>query len=77
MTPGDLLVLGSDGIVDQRRPDGTAFGIERLLSVVTGLPAAPGPSVAAIFDSVHEFADGAPQDDDQTCVVMSASEVPG
>ncbi|MDH3539341.1 MAG: serine/threonine-protein phosphatase [Acidimicrobiia bacterium] len=75
MTPGDLLVLGSDGIVDQRRPDGTAFGIERLLGVVTGLPAAPGPSVAAIFASVHEFANGAPQDDDQTCVVMSASEL--
>jgi serine phosphatase RsbU (regulator of sigma subunit) len=73
--PGDLVLLASDGIVDQRRPDGAEYGIDRLLGAVAGLNTAQaGDLVDAVFGGVEEFAAGAFQDDDQTAVVMTAVE---
>jgi serine phosphatase RsbU (regulator of sigma subunit) len=74
-TPGTVVVLASDGIVDQRRSSGEAYGIDRLLAAVERLAAAPAADgVDALFADVAEFAEGAIQDDDQTALVMRVVE---
>jgi serine phosphatase RsbU (regulator of sigma subunit) len=75
--PGDLVLLASDGIVDQRAAGGGVFGIDRLLETVQGmadLPAAGG--VETVFSAVTRFAAGAAQDDDQTALLLAVKETP-
>ena len=43
LTPGDLVLLVTDGVMDARAPDGTRFGVQRTLDLVRVLPAGGGP----------------------------------
>ena len=73
--PGDLVLLGSDGIVDQRRAGGDAFGLERLLATIGRLETAPAGQIAdAVLEEVAAFAGDAIQDDDQTALVLAVGE---
>ncbi|MDH3499759.1 MAG: SpoIIE family protein phosphatase [Acidimicrobiia bacterium] len=72
---GDLLLLGSDGLIDQRRHDGTAYGVDHLLSAVRELPVAPAHELLrSLFGNLDAFAAGAVQDDDQTGLLISVQE---
>ncbi len=73
--PGDTLVLASDGFPDQRDPAGNSFGLDRMIEEIAGdVAISAQDSCDHLFDVVHAFADGSPQDDDQTAVVISHSE---
>jgi len=65
LSPGDVVLLYTDGVTEATAPDGQLFGDERLLRVVAegrGLPAQE--IAAAIAAAVHGFAgDEAPADD--------------
>jgi serine phosphatase RsbU (regulator of sigma subunit) len=71
IAPGDFALLASDGIIDQRRHDGTPYGVERLLAALAQRPVDGATNlITTVYSAVREFAGGAPQDDDQTGLAM-------
>jgi sigma-B regulation protein RsbU (phosphoserine phosphatase) len=71
LSPGDTLLLFSDGITDARGDAGESFGVERLERLL----AQPGLTdvtqlVAAVGKAVREFSRCAHPRDDQTCVAL-------
>lgn len=74
LSPGDLLVIYSDGITEANDADDQEFGMERLTRLVKAsahLPAASLP--ARILEEVASFAAETPQYDDQTVLVARVS----
>jgi serine phosphatase RsbU (regulator of sigma subunit) len=64
LTPGDTLVLYTDGITEARRPDGEEFGESRLLDTLRCYCHLPvGPLLQAVVGAVKEFTGGDQQDD--------------
>ncbi len=72
-SPGDVLVLFSDGIIDAQNSKEDRFGCERLEELVQQHISNP-PSViwTAILDAVSAFCEQCPQEDDITLVVARA-----
>lgn len=69
LTPGDVVVLLTDGLVEARSPGGEMFGLERVLDVVRRNRQRPAREmVTAVFDAVEQFAQG-PSQDDRTMIV--------
>lgn len=68
---GDLLVVTSDGLNEQRDSQGEMFGYDRLLATVAALADQPARLIAiGLFSAVRAFAGVAEQDDDQTVLVV-------
>lgn len=71
LQPGDVLLMLTDGFFEWKRPDGQAFGIDRLCDE---LIRSSRNSAADILDSldkrVSEFVAGSKQSDDMTAVVV-------
>jgi len=68
--PDDLVVLNSDGITDQENPAGIPYEEDSLggfLAACSGLPALE--VTQGVLIDVERFADGQPQEDDQTILV--------
>jgi sigma-B regulation protein RsbU (phosphoserine phosphatase) len=71
---GDLLCLYSDGITECAAPDDEEFGMQRLLDCLARMEGEPlGDIVACIDRETQEFAEGQPQLDDQTVVLVRRS----
>jgi sigma-B regulation protein RsbU (phosphoserine phosphatase) len=71
LSPGDVLVLYTDGITEAFNADREMFGVERLLEVVrTHHMASARELVEAIEAEVTAFAGEAPQSDDITLLVV-------
>jgi phosphoserine phosphatase RsbU/P len=71
MAPGDILVLLSDGIYEYRNAANEEFGQQRVRDLVAAHHARPAAEISAILlEAVREFADGAPQEDDMTVVLV-------
>ncbi len=69
--PGDLLVIGTDGLNECLNLQGEMFGNERLLKVVEDLARLPANQLGnKLFEAITLFAEGAHQADDQTLVVI-------
>ncbi|MCC7176355.1 MAG: SpoIIE family protein phosphatase [Bryobacterales bacterium] len=69
--PGDLIVLYSDGVEDQRNSAGGHYGRGRLKGLIElHWQAAPQTLVDAVFEDLNRFSDGARTSDDQTLIVM-------
>ncbi|MFZ3046723.1 MAG: SpoIIE family protein phosphatase [Desulfatirhabdiaceae bacterium] len=71
LPPGSRIVLYTDGATDAINPDNQRFGRERLRESMR----CHGPSSAqdfckAMFDTIAQFQDGAPQADDMAMVVI-------
>lgn len=71
MTPGDLVLGYSDGVVEARSPDGDFFGSERLIRVVETSPAQPEEVVRRVLAAIEDFTDGHEPYDDLTLVAVS------
>ena len=70
LSPGDLLVLYSDGITEAQDSVEAEFGMERLTELVrNGRAASPAGLTREIFDAVDDFTRGVAQYDDQTVLV--------
>jgi sigma-B regulation protein RsbU (phosphoserine phosphatase) len=79
-SPGDTLVLASDGILDCEDADGHEYGIERLTqAILARRDALAGEILEGILQSVDKHAAGAPPQDDQTVIVLrlQPGEQPG
>jgi anti-sigma regulatory factor (Ser/Thr protein kinase) len=74
LAPGDILVLVSDGILEQENDRGEAFGEGRLCEIVTACAGDGAREVLARLDAeLAAFAAGAPQADDVTAVLVQRS----
>jgi serine phosphatase RsbU (regulator of sigma subunit)/pSer/pThr/pTyr-binding forkhead associated (FHA) protein len=71
LSPGELLVLYTDGITEAANPKGDEFGLDRLQAAVKPHTGEPLVAIAvAIETAVEVFADGTPFGDDRTMVML-------
>jgi sigma-B regulation protein RsbU (phosphoserine phosphatase) len=71
----DILVAYTDGITEAANISGELWGVERLESLLRSCSRmAPGEIVERILGKVSDFANGEPQRDDVTLVVMKVQE---
>jgi len=71
-SPGDTLVLYTDGITEAQNHMGTMFGDQRLLDVIrTNLGRSAQDIQEAVLRGVKNFTGGAPRDDDIALVVLA------
>jgi serine phosphatase RsbU (regulator of sigma subunit) len=70
LLPGDILILGSDGIVEAGH-DKEPFGMERLMQLIGQLKANPLQELHdEIMEAAMSFAEGARPDDDLTLLLV-------
>src|SRR6266496_6655995 len=70
LTPGDWLVIFTDGLVEAENEFAEAYGEERLLSVLdSGLALAPDILLHRMIAEVNSFVGTTPQHDDITCML--------
>jgi len=77
LSPGDHLVLFTDGVIEARNLAGEEYGEERLCALLKGHARSCAADVlSAIQNNVTEFSAGAPQHDDITMMVLGFREPP-
>jgi sigma-B regulation protein RsbU (phosphoserine phosphatase) len=71
LTPGRVIVIGTDGIWETHAPDGSMFGKQRLHNLVRRNAHRPAAElVAVVISAVADFRRTSPQEDDITLVVV-------
>jgi phosphoserine phosphatase RsbU/P len=71
LSPGDWLIVFSDGVSEALSATGEEYGEGRILSIVQGnLSLEPQKLLEAVFSDVRSFARGAAQNDDITAMVL-------
>jgi serine phosphatase RsbU (regulator of sigma subunit) len=71
LVPGDLVVLLTDGVIEARSPDNTAFGTQRVFDLVRLYRRAPAREIVTnLYHAVRAFSQNMPQVDDITAVVI-------
>lgn len=71
INPGDKIVFYTDGIVDVKNPEGDFFGERRFLKSLSTINSEDvSYTVGAVFDSMNEFREETPLDDDVTLVLV-------
>ncbi|PYV34437.1 MAG: hypothetical protein DMG22_06065 [Acidobacteria bacterium] len=74
LDPGTLVVLYSDGITEARNSGGNAYGVDRLVGLVSREREKPAEElVDRILEDVRAFSGDTPSDDDQTLVVLKVN----
>ena len=74
MKPGDIVLLATDGLYEWENSAGEQFGTERLAGAVRQFSdREPEVIIAELYDSVLNFAQGTPQQDDLTAVLIKRS----
>lgn len=69
--PGDLFVIGTDGLTEARNSKNQSFGYQRLISLVEELSSQPAEEIARqVYQQVRDFSGGLSQQDDQTLVII-------
>jgi len=78
MQPGDILVLVSDGFFEQENARGEQFGEARVTSIVDAHAGQPVAALLALLvEAVKAFAEGTPQADDMTAVLLKRDSEAG
>ncbi len=71
LSPGDILVLYTDGVTEAMNNRGEEFEMDRLRAVFDGAQWGDARRAnQAVFDAVHAFAGETPQFDDITCLTL-------
>ncbi len=70
MNPGDILVLYTDGLLETRNRDQVHFGDARLRSAIESGSPEPEAMIQRVNESLDEFTNGHPVQDDQTMLVI-------
>jgi serine phosphatase RsbU (regulator of sigma subunit) len=71
LSPGDRLVLYTDGMVDLRAPGGRPFGLNRLVSLLqAGTGMHPDELCSTVFDTLAAHQAAAEQYDDMTLLIV-------
>ena len=75
LAPGETVVLYTDGVTEAMNGEDEEFGNNRLMGIFSGgAPAAAQGASDAVFQAVRSFADGTPQSDDITCLILCRNE---
>lgn len=70
-SPGDFLVLYTDGVTEAENAQGAFFGEEGLLDAMLAKPDGTAAEIQkAVLDAVQDFVGGAPQQDDIAVMVI-------
>ncbi len=73
LSPGDLLVIFTDGMVEAVNEDGEEFGEQRLLELLrTSATGSARETLDQLMAAVDSYAQGTRQRDDMTCLVLRA-----
>lgn len=73
LNPGDILVLYTDGVVEAVNAENEQFGLERLMSAISGASRAPAKDIImAVLDDLAGFTSGQEQFDDITLLIVKA-----
>lgn len=73
LTPGDWLVIFTDGVVEAENRAQQEYGEERLLVMLhSGVALTPAMMVNTIMADVDRFTGDAPQHDDVTCILLKS-----
>ena len=71
LSPGDTIVLYTDGVTEAMNMDGIQLGINRVRDIFTGSPPTDAQTVGLdVVRAVIDFAQDAPQFDDITCLTL-------
>jgi phosphoserine phosphatase RsbU/P len=71
LEPGDLLMVGTDGIWEAENREGEQFGMDRVRQTLLANQTADAADICNVMiDDVTRFRDGAPQTDDITLVII-------
>jgi sigma-B regulation protein RsbU (phosphoserine phosphatase) len=73
LQPGDQIVFYTDGITEAHNMEGKMFGTERLDRVLENCALQASALLEAVLDSVHQFANSRPAEDDRTVIVARVS----
>jgi sigma-B regulation protein RsbU (phosphoserine phosphatase) len=74
LEPGSTLLLFTDGMTDCRDPQGVAFGLDNIKTALKDMAGLPAQQVCdRLFNSLMEYQNGSPQDDDVTLVAIHRS----
>ncbi|QDV38637.1 PP2C family protein-serine/threonine phosphatase [Tautonia plasticadhaerens] len=73
LTPGDQLVLYTDGITDATDPDGRYFGLDRLDRSLYTCREDADELIASVLRALDRFTKGHPVEDDRTMLVAKVS----
>ena len=80
LTPGDVFVCFTDGVVERANPAGKLFGDRRLRTALAGQPVPDASSLVTVRDNVlaavERHADGAMAQDDITFVLCQYDPQP-
>ncbi len=69
--PGDLFVIGTDGLTEARNARNESFGYHRLVALVEELADQPAEEIASrVYHAVRSFGGDLAQQDDQTLVII-------
>ena len=75
LSPGDTVVLYTDGVTEAMDVEGEQFGLDPLCKhFEANPPQDPEKATTVVFEAVNEFAGEAPQSDDITCLVLCCKE---
>ena len=75
LSPGDTVILHTDGVTEAMNDEKEEFGTERLLAIfAAGVPTNSREATEAVFRAVSDFAGDAPQSDDITCLTLRRGE---
>jgi serine phosphatase RsbU (regulator of sigma subunit) len=76
LAPGDLLLLYTDGVTEAENVEAAQFGEQRLEQAILEMRGHPAREVVEhVIKRVAEFAKGAPQSDDITCLAVVRNEL--
>jgi phosphoserine phosphatase RsbU/P len=71
LSPGDWLIVFSDGVSEALSADGEEYGEARIVKTVeTAVTSDPQQMLQALFNDIREFTKGAAQSDDITALVL-------
>ena len=74
LSPGDTILLYTDGVTEAMNMDGVQLGIDRVSGIFSQAPPADAEDVGAeVIKAVVDFAQEAPQHDDITCLILQSS----
>jgi sigma-B regulation protein RsbU (phosphoserine phosphatase) len=75
-SPGDTMILYTDGVTEAINADEQPFGEDRLKAILaSNASARAGEIVTAIADAVHSFAESEPQADDFTILAVARTRL--
>lgn len=75
VSPGDILMLYTDGVTEAMNADDQEFGLERLREIFAAAPPKNSQECnTMVFEAVKAFAGDTPQSDDVTCLTFHRKE---